>query len=105
MPIETDADRAAFFDPTEWGESAVYTPAGGQAVDVTVVRGRAHEIADLGVVGINLPAEKALIRASEVAAPAPGDTLDIGDVVYRVERADQDATATLWTLSLSRTGS
>lgn len=31
MPIETDADRAVFVNPDEFGAIAIYTPAGGSA--------------------------------------------------------------------------
>jgi hypothetical protein len=31
MPIETDADRAVFVNPDEFGAIAIYTPAGGAA--------------------------------------------------------------------------
>ncbi|WP_315804039.1 hypothetical protein [Bradyrhizobium sp. SZCCHNS3002] len=31
MPIESDADRAAFVNPDEFGAVAIYTPAGGAA--------------------------------------------------------------------------
>jgi len=105
VAVETADDLAAFFDVDEWGETATYTPAGGQPATVTIVRARAHALAELGAVGVNLPDETAYARASEIASPAPGDTLAIGNESYRIERADQDALAAVWTLHLARTGS
>ncbi len=102
MAVEDAADLAAFFDSDDWTEDATYTPAGGAAVAILAIVNRGHEEASVGdELGVNLPAMRALARASEVPSPAPGDTLVLGATTYRVTQADQDALGAIWTLWLA----
>ena len=101
MSVETAADRAALFDTDEWGEAATFTPDGGSPASVTVILSKASAEADLGEVGVNAPAHSALVRASDVASPAPGDALVVGAQTFVVDRADQDEIGAMWTLWLS----
>ncbi len=101
MAVEQAADLAAFFDTGEWGEAATYTPAAGGPVAVTVIFAKAHEFADLAESGINAPAHRALVRASEVASPAPGDSLAIGAQTFTITQADQGELGSVWTLWLA----
>lgn len=83
------------------GEAAVYTPAGGSAVDVTVIPTKPDEILD-GVGRTRIYAETALfrLRVSEVAAPAMDDTLVHNSITYYVKEqpAREDVHQLVWTL-------
>lgn len=83
-----------------FGRAASYTPSGGSAADVTVIV-RTPE-GDLS--GFSLGARRvgrvADVRASEVAAPAEGDTLTVGGESFRVRDATPDAERLVWSLDL-----
>lgn len=89
---------AATFD--HLGVAAVYTPEGGQPVDIRVIARRPDEI--VGFAEARIHAEIAIfeVRVSEVPAPRPGDRLTVDGTEYIVqgepERRDPDRL--IWTL-------
>lgn len=50
MPVESAADRAAFFNTDEFAEAATYTPSGGSPVPCVVIvdRGQGREAFAIG---------------------------------------------------------
>ena len=63
---------------TTFGRSATYTTAAGVATSVTV-RGRASPTVQ------SYDGGEWMIKASEVASPAVGDTVTVDTVVYHIE--------------------
>ena len=51
MPVESAADRGAFFNTDEFGEAGRYTPPGGAAVDCTLIVDRGQGRKALEVTG------------------------------------------------------
>jgi len=74
MGIFDDMLDAAF--ASDIGESASYTPAGGQAASITVIPRRGDELESFSGTRIKT-SERAVfdIRKSELAAPAEGDAI------------------------------
>lgn len=94
-------DLSVFFDTDGFAETATYKVGGaGAGTPVTVLFGRKPpQPGPLGL-GVRLSGYSAQLRKSEVSAPAEGDTLTIGGVVYRVRTFDPDVTGQIWTLQL-----
>lgn len=86
-------DVAAINDPcfTAFGESATYTPAGGAAQSVTVIRDRGVDLAP-GVYGSNVSELRTVlhIRKTDVAAPARGDACVVDGTTYTLEAPIED---------------
>ena len=104
MPVEYPEDLATMFDPSEFGVPATYVPPGGGAsVAVVAIVSRETATADLAGAGrFAAPATVAKVRASELAAPARGGTLDFGTGAFKVARVDQDVAGAVWTLILEK---
>lgn len=102
MAVESAADRAAFFDPDEFGVAATWNH-GGTVVTVNgILLTGSTQMPGLG------PVDKADDSASFVCATSTlpnqagqGDTLSIGGVEYRV-RVLLDRTADLSVAELER---
>lgn len=86
MPVETAADRAAFFNPDEFAERAAYTAPGGSSVPCTLIvdRGQGRKAMDLGknrAVGpdrlVQVLAEGAGTDDAPGITPARGGRFDI----------------------------
>lgn len=78
---------------------AVYTPDGGDPVDVRVVPSQEDIISGFGPTRVK--AEKALfdVRRSELPAPAAGAALEVDEVAYTVKAVRTDDPERLvWTL-------
>jgi hypothetical protein len=58
-----------------FGIDAIYTPAGGEAVQVRVITKRADTIVGFGETRIHAETATFKVRAGEVANPRPGDRL------------------------------
>ena len=67
-----------------FGEAATYTPPGGSAAAVTVILDRSSEVVQQDRTAVTIEQPRALVRASEVAAPDHGDTLAVGATTWRV---------------------
>lgn len=110
MAVESDADRAAFFNADEFGLAAVYTPPGGGAgVPCTILLDRTDGDAAHGD-GRPVSGRVVLqVQRSEVAAPARNGTFGPPaasvagrnelTVTYTVmDRPQNEADALIWTL-------
>lgn len=102
MPVETDADRAAFFDTGAFAVAAVYTPkATGIPAAVSVLYDQPDVDVGTGIAGLHAVARTALVRVSELAAPpAREDLLDIGADSFEVRKGTADVERTVYTLEL-----
>lgn len=83
-----------------FGVPGSYTPSGGSAVDVTVVLKTPEGNLSGFDTGAWRPGRVADVRASEVAAPAEGDVLEVGGESFIVRGARADAERLVWTLDL-----
>src|SRR5918996_364244 len=89
-----DATFAAF------GVDAVYTPAGGEPIQVRVIARRPDTIVGFGETRIHAETATLELRASEVANPRPDDQLIVDGRTFVIqgepERRDPDQL--VWTL-------
>jgi hypothetical protein len=89
---------ALFADPN-LGSAATYEPADGDPVPVPVIARRADAITDFGEARLWSETTRFDVRASEVAAPRPGDRLVIDGTTYIVQGEPQrDRERLVWTL-------
>ena len=81
------------------GRDAVYTPDGGEPVMIKVIAKRPDEIVGLGETRIHAGTALFDVRASEIAAPRPGDRLSLGGEDYLVQGEPmRDTERLIWTL-------
>jgi hypothetical protein len=77
-----------------FGIEAVYTPAGGEPVQVRVIPKRPDTIVGFGETQIHAETATFEVRASEVANPRPDDQLTVGGDAFVIqgepERRDPD---------------
>jgi hypothetical protein len=89
-----DATFAAF------GVNAVYTPVGGEPVQVRVIARRPDTIVGFGETRIHAETATFEVRVSEVANPRPDDQLTVDGATFVIqgepERRDPDRL--VWTL-------
>lgn len=81
MAVETADDRTALL--ADFGVTATYTPAGGEATTVTVILDTDFQEADAGgsiTFAIEIP--RVLGKTSDFANAAEGDTLVISGTTY-----------------------
>lgn len=101
-------DMAADVDAVDFevfGDPAVYRPATGDPIDVRVVRSMTDAVAQAYETRVRRPDAVVVdLQASQVAAPAQGDRLDLGGVRYLVEGAPMmtDSARRIWTLDLKK---
>lgn len=57
--VESDADRAAFLDPTEFGSAAIYTKSGGSPVALNAIFDSDYFAVELGA---QVPVEGSRLR-------------------------------------------
>lgn len=98
-------DFTAHVDTMFWvhGQAAIYTPSGGDPVDVLVIPKRPDEIEDFQ--GVQVVASKNLfdVRKSEIAEPAEDDQIDWNGSTFLVigKPVCKDSDRLIWTLSTS----
>ena len=98
MPAFAAAIDALFAD-ANIATDAVYTPNGDGPINVRVVARRPDEIVGFGDTRIHAAAAVFDVRVSEVAAPAEGETLEIGGETYLVQGEPVlDRKRLVWTL-------
>ena len=85
MTFQAAAQRTVDSLFTKLGVEAVYTPNGGSAVDVTVIRRHPDEILDVAESRIHTETSLFEVRASEIAAPAADDQISVGDSTFVVK--------------------
>jgi hypothetical protein len=89
---------ALFADPN-LGRDATYEPADGDPFPVRVIARRADAITDFGDARLWSETTRFDVRASEVAAPRPGDRIVIDGTPYIVQGEPQrDRERLVWTI-------
>lgn len=99
MSIFADA-LADIFADAELAEDALYMPASGDDSTVRVMRRRPTDEAALLSAGYRGPQIEMDVLAAEVAAPAKGDRLAIGESTWTVVGVRTDALGVLHTLEV-----
>lgn len=94
MPVESDADRAAFLDPGEFGATGSYTPAGGAAVGLDgILDAPWLRIEGVAEAPITSASPSFLCRAADLPdGAAQGDAFALGGVTYAVRELRPDGT-------------
>ena len=92
MPIESEADRAIFLDPEDFGALATYQPAAGSTASIAglVDKPASRAFPDPGVASSS---PRFTCRAADLPAAAKrGDTLTVAGTDYLVQVIDRDGT-------------
>lgn len=97
-----DAADVLFNDPNGSKEAQYRAGGTGPEKTVRVVFARPMRELSFGETGLMSRSLVARVRLSEVATPSRGDTLEIDDVIYKVEKAEPDAIDVMSTLTLAR---
>lgn len=93
MAVETDIERAVFFDADDFGVSATYTPDGGVATTITGIFDDAYEAIEVGgFVPVASTAPAFHCKTSDVSAAAEGDALTVSGTDYIVRVVMNDGT-------------
>ena len=102
MAVETDDDRAGFFDTDDFGVAALWTlAAGGAPWHVNVIMDRAHELVDAGDREISMERPRATCRAADLPEGyGKLDTFEVGFDIWTVERVDLDMDRAIATVVL-----
>lgn len=86
-----------------FGRAAIYTPAGGDPVAVTIILDAPVETVGLGATGARIPGYRAKLRKSEIAAPKRGDQVTSGGLTFKLQAAPTlDAEGLAWALDLEK---
>ena len=89
---------ALFADPN-LAREAVYEPADGDPFPVRVIARRADAVTEFGEARLWSETTRFDVRASEIAAPRPGDHLSIDGTAYIVQGEPlRDRERLVWTL-------
>jgi hypothetical protein len=101
MPEALSAALAVLFDDPNIGRDAVYTANGGAQVLVRVVARRADAISDFGDARLWSETTRIDLRVTEVAAPRPGDRIEIGGDAFLIQGEPvRDRERLVWTIDL-----
>jgi hypothetical protein len=93
MAVETDLERAVFFEVDDFGTTAIYTPDGGESVTIQGIFDNNHEEVDAGGgVPFSIRGPQYHARTADVPQADEGDTLEIGGIVYTVRVVMPDGT-------------
>jgi hypothetical protein len=90
MPVELAADRLAML--ADFGVTASYTPAGGDASSITVIFDRDYGAADGGSVQFATSEPMVMCRTADVSGAAQGDAIVVGGVNFTVQVVMNDGT-------------
>ena len=100
MTAFATAIAALFADPNI-ATDAVYTPAGGEPINVCVIAKRTDEIVGFGDTPIHAATAIFDVRVAEVPAPAEGDTLEIGGETFIIQGEPmRDRDRLIWSLDV-----
>jgi hypothetical protein len=103
MPVEFPGDLASMFDTAEFGVAALWRAGdAGPGVAVSVVPRVLGAALEFGESRIRADRRVFLARLSELPNAAPGDTLEIAAVRWRVADAAPDSTGALLTLDCAK---
>lgn len=100
MNAFAEAVNVLFADPNLSVE-AVYTPDGGASRTVRVMTRRADEITSFGDARLWSETTRVDVRAADLAAPRPGDRLEIDGEAFTIQSEPvRDRERLVWTLDL-----
>lgn len=96
--VESAADLAVFFNTGEFAESGTYRAGGtGDPETVSVIPDLGTRRGDLHGADIVTNGATFLVRVSDIASPASGDTLVIGATTYTFQGTPElDYTESIW---------
>ena len=100
MSVFAEALDDLFADPYLARDAAWRAGGADDGIAVRILLRRPDEAAALFDVHASLPKLAAEVRASEVAAPAEGDLIEVDGASYRVRGAERDSERLLWRLAL-----
>ena len=93
MAIEGNTERAVFLSTDDYGQSGVYTPAGGSGSTINGIFDSSDQLVDLGGrVGVTAGDPSFHCRTSDVSSAAEGDALVTGGVDYTIRDVIDDGT-------------
>jgi len=91
--IETEIERAIFFDVEGFGSTATYTPSGGSPVSVNGIYEDDYEQIDAGgSIGIAGSSPSFQCSSADISGAAEGDALTVGGVDYIIRVVMEDGT-------------
>ena len=91
----------ALFGDTNIGTEAIYTAGGGNPVLVRVVARRGDSVTGFGEAKLWSETQHFDLRVSEVAAPRPGDRLEIDGEAFLIQGEPvRDPERLIWTVDL-----
>jgi len=93
VAVETDTERAVFFDTDDFAVTASYTPAGGSATDIKGIFDDEYEPIEVGgFVPVSSSAPVFQCKTSDVSAAADGDALTVNSTSYVIRVVMNDGT-------------
>ena len=101
MAVEDAADRASFFNASEFGKAATYRPTPGTPVPVSVILDQPVEESDLGALrGVKGAARRVKLRRDEIAVVRVGDRLTVLGQTLTIRSFELDDTGEIYDLDL-----
>ena len=89
--IEASEDLSVFFQASDFGTTATYTPTGGSASSISVIFDKPFSSIPLeGDVDVEGNTPTVLCKSSDVSAAAHGDVLVVDSTTYHVVGVQQD---------------
>jgi len=83
---------AEFFEVSEHGTAANYTPSGGSVSAITVIFRHDYYLEDVGNVGVETQQAVITVQTSKVPGIAHGDLIEIDSTNYNVVGVRPDGT-------------
>lgn len=86
MGVESASDLADFFNTSDFGVEATYTPSGGSASTINVIFDKPFNSVplDTGEVDVESNTPTALCISSDISSVAHGDALVVSSTTYSV---------------------
>lgn len=85
-------ELAEFFEVSEHGTAANYTPSGSSASSITVIFRHDYYLEDVGNVGVETQQAVITVQTSKVPGIAHGDLIEIDSTNYNVVGVRPDGT-------------
>lgn len=85
-------ELAEFFEVSEHGSAANYTPSGGSVSAITVIFRHDYYLEDVGNVGVETQQAVITVQTSKVPGIAHGDLIEIDSTNYNVVGVRPDGT-------------
>ena len=93
MGVESASDLADFFNTSDFGVAATYTPSGGSASTINVIFDKPFNSVplDTGEMDVESNTPTALCISSDVSSVAHGDALVVDSITYYVVGIQESA--------------